>query len=64
MTSRGGSRVPFSRFRSKDQDEHVVREVFAGCHARAALPAARADRALRRGAIVRESAEFSGAIRR
>jgi Erythromycin biosynthesis protein CIII-like, C-terminal domain len=45
------------------QDEHVVREVFAGCHARAALPGTlelidewRAD------LVVRESAEFSGAI--
>ena len=45
------------------QDEHVVREVFAGCHARAALPGTlelieRWDAEL----IVRESAEFSGAI--
>ena len=45
------------------QDEHVVREVFAGCHARAALPGT-LELIERWGAelIVRESAEFSGAI--
>jgi hypothetical protein len=45
------------------QDEHVVREVFAGCHARAALPGT-LELIERWGAdlVVRESAEFSGAI--
>jgi hypothetical protein len=45
------------------QDEHVVREVFAGCHARAALPGT-LELIDRWGAelVVRESAEFSGAI--
>ncbi len=45
------------------QDEHVVREVFASCHARAALPGT-LELIERWGAelVVRESAEFSGAI--
>jgi UDP:flavonoid glycosyltransferase YjiC (YdhE family) len=45
------------------QDEHVVREVFAGCHARAALPGT-LELIDEWGAdlVVRESAEFSGAI--
>jgi hypothetical protein len=45
------------------QDEHVVREVFAGCHARAALPGS-LELIEHWGAelVVRESAEFSGAI--
>jgi UDP:flavonoid glycosyltransferase YjiC (YdhE family) len=45
------------------QDEHVVREVFAGCHARAALPGT-LELIEHWGAelVVRESAEFSGAI--
>ena len=47
----------------EEQDEHVVREVFAGCHARAALPGT-LGLIERWGAelVVRESAEFSGAI--
>ena len=45
------------------QDEHVVREVFAGCHARAALPGT-LELVEDWGAdlVVRESAEFSGAM--
>src|SRR5262245_36174557 len=44
------------------QDEHVVREVFAGCHARAALPGT-LELIEHWGAdlVVRETAEFSGA---
>jgi UDP:flavonoid glycosyltransferase YjiC (YdhE family) len=47
----------------EEQDEYVVREVFAGCHARAALPGT-LELIERWGAelVVRESAEFSGAI--
>jgi len=45
------------------QDEHVVREVFAGCHARAALPGMlELIEHLGAELVVRESAEFSGAI--
>jgi UDP:flavonoid glycosyltransferase YjiC (YdhE family) len=45
------------------QDEHVVREVFAGCHARAALPGTLAlIEEWRPDLVVRESAEFSGPI--
>jgi UDP:flavonoid glycosyltransferase YjiC (YdhE family) len=47
----------------EQQDEYVVREVFAGCHARAALPGT-LELIETWGAelVVRESAEFSGAI--
>jgi UDP-glucoronosyl and UDP-glucosyl transferase len=45
------------------QDEHVIREVFAGCHARAALPGTLATiEEWGPDVVVRESCEFSGAI--
>lgn len=45
------------------QDEHVIREIFAGCHARAALPGTLATiEEWGPDVVVRESCEFSGAI--
>jgi UDP:flavonoid glycosyltransferase YjiC (YdhE family) len=45
------------------QDEHVIREIFAGCHARAALPGTLATiEEWAPDVVVRESCEFSGAI--
>jgi UDP:flavonoid glycosyltransferase YjiC (YdhE family) len=55
--------APVFSLPTEQQDEYVVREVFAGCHARAALPGTLA--AIEEwGAdlVVRESCEFSGAI--
>jgi hypothetical protein len=45
------------------RDEHVIREVFAGCHARAALPGTLATiEEWGPDVVVRESCEFSGAV--
>ena len=47
----------------EQQDDHVLREVFAGCHSRAALPGTLAlIEEWGAELVVRESAEFSGAI--
>jgi hypothetical protein len=45
------------------RDEHVIREIFAGCHARAALPGTLATiEEWGPDVVVRESCEFSAAI--
>jgi hypothetical protein len=45
------------------REEHVIREIFAGCHARAALPGTLATiEEWGPDVVVRESCEFSAAI--
>jgi UDP:flavonoid glycosyltransferase YjiC (YdhE family) len=47
----------------EQRDEYVIREIFAGCHARAALPGTLATiEAWGPDVVVRESCEFSAAI--